>query len=82
LTKRIRVNLVYDPSKAFLNKDANPLSMSDLIPNDLQPLNKAQSHHPAFMQLADKPMDSAYSKVFIKRNFLYTELKSVLISVE
>lgn len=40
-------------------------------------LSKAQSHHPAFSKLADAvlPGDSEHSKVFIKRHFLYSELK-------
>ena len=52
---------------------------------------KASSHHPAFMHLADQSAASSsnnmtpeagFSKVYLKRNFLYTELKQVLVSVE
>ena len=45
-------------------------------------LGKAMSHHPAFLQLADQSKNPNYdsdnaggfSKVYLKRNFLYSEL--------
>jgi len=46
---------------------------------------KSSSHHPAFLALADHSAgcsDENLSKVFMKRNFLYSELKQVLVSVE
>lgn len=46
-------------------------------------MSKTKSHHPAFKQLGaftEKPEN--HSKVFVKRNYLYSELKQVLISVE
>lgn len=46
-------------------------------------MQKSQSHHPAFQHLADSSMgEELHSKVYIKRNFLYNELKQVLVSVE
>jgi len=50
-----------------------------------QVLTKAKSHHPALSflgDLKDHQENKSHSKVFIKRNFLYQELKQVLISVE
>lgn len=49
-------------------------------------LMKTSSHQPAFMSLAGAPNAAAsaqyQSKVFLKRNFLFNELKQVLVSVE
>ncbi len=49
-------------------------------------LTKASSHQPAFISLAGAPNAAGasmnQSKVFLKRNFLFNELKQVLVSVE
>jgi hypothetical protein len=47
-------------------------------------IQKAVSHHPAFLHLADQSASAAEapSKVYQKRNFLFTELKQVMVSVE
>ena len=57
LTRRLRVNLVYDPTRSSLKKDLTPKeSATQLIGEPMmQPpsLVKALSHKPAFMMLAD-----------------------------
>jgi hypothetical protein len=102
LTKRMRVNLVYDPSKstsvassaAISGKKtpAREAAMSGVsFEEPLMPppttLTKAVSHQPAFIHLADQSASSALdqqplSKVYQKRNFIYSELKSFTASVE
>jgi len=77
LTKRVRINLVYDPSKNFVKQ--SPKTQSESL--QLQTVQKASSHHPAFLVLGDQ-LQVEHSKVFAKRNFLYSELQQVLISVE
>lgn len=91
LTRRTRVNLIYDPSLNTLtgtHKKDSGSHLDLLLPKkDMAQIVKTSSHHPAFLTLADTPMIGANdrlvrSKVFLKRNLLYQELKSVLISVE
>jgi len=69
----MRVTLVYDPSKSstFQKKAEKAPTL------ETQPLmQKSQSHHPAFHHLADNSLgEELHSKVYIKRNFLYNELK-------
>lgn len=56
-----------------------------LMPPPSTSLQKAVSVQPAFLHLADQSALSAMetpSKVYMKRNFLYNELKTVMVSVE
>lgn len=86
LTRRTRVNLIYDPKKNFMKEFTPKKSISEqsLIAPETVELVKTRSHHPAFAQLRDHSPEAKvqHSKVYVKRNFLYGELKHVLISVE
>ena len=52
-----------------------------------EPMKKAKSHHPALLKLAASPnkieqTNINYSKVYAKRDYLYSELKSIPVTVE
>lgn len=81
LTKRVRINLVYDPTKCFI-KQLQQSPKTDLLQAPQLSVTKASSHHPAFLVLGDQKGEEQHSKVFMKRNLLYSELQQVLISVE
>lgn len=74
LTKRIRVNLVYDPKMSFLNKEKKETLTSSLFDSlgEASMLNRVKSSHPhPAMALLGPNADKNHSKVYIKRNYLY-----------
>lgn len=65
--------------------------LEDSVMEDLsshqEPMKKAKSAHPALLKLAASPnkieqTKMNYSKVYLKRDHLYSELKSIPVTVE
>lgn len=79
-----------------IKSDEEDSLMEDMTPKTIQKdspdvMKKAKSHHPALMKLAASPEKGEnqidqqkinYSKVYLKRDYLYSELKSIPVTVE